>query len=479
MATDPAFSGPELCRLSATEAVALLKRGEVSPAEMTEASLSRIETVEPAVNATVTVCAERARQAASATGLADTLLGGLPIGIKDLTAVAGVRSTWGTPGLAEHVPAASDPQVTRLEARGGIVMGKTNSPEMGAGGNTFNPVFGMTRNPWNTARNAGGSSGGAAVSLATGEVWLSHGSDLAGSLRTPAAYCGVVGLRPSPGLAGGYATDGFLTEAVPGPMARNVADCALFLDAMAGFDPQWPVSFPPPETPFAETVTRDPGRLRVAYSPDLGGFAAVEPAMDQALRTALSALEAQGDTVEEACPEMPDLDRVYRTLRGLVWVSSAAGLPPGVEDRFKATLKQNIAEGRALTAADIAHARLGRMHIYNHFRVFLERFDVLACPVAGLSPGPVEQEYPTHVAGRPMRDYLDWLAFSFPATTAGLPAISVPVGFDADGMPVGLQLIGQPRGEERLLQIAHKLEKVLGLNRTPIDPRPASEAIGA
>ncbi len=239
------FSGPELCRLTACEAVELLKKGEVKPSELLEASLARIEQVEPKVNAVVTVCADRARQSTrylddrkGEFGSGPGWLAGLPIGIKDLSHVSGVKTTFGSRGFADFVATENDPLVDRLEDNGGIIVGKTNTPEQGAGGNTFNDVFGMTRNPWDIRKNAGGSSGGAAVSLATGEVWLSHGSDLAGSLRTPAAYCNVVGLRPSPGRAGGGpAAATFQNVGVQGPMARNIGDTALFLDAMVGIRP--------------------------------------------------------------------------------------------------------------------------------------------------------------------------------------------------------------------------------------------------
>ncbi|MEM7269897.1 MAG: amidase [Pseudomonadota bacterium] len=228
----PEYTGPELCALSAVDAVAALKAGDVSPTEMLEAALTRIADVEPKINALPTICADRARShiANLEEGDEGPWLAGLPLAIKDLTEVEGVRTTFGSPGFADHVPAASTPMVRRLEARGGVVIGKSNTPEMGAGGNTFNPVLGRTLNPWNTALNPGGSSGGAAASLAAGEVWLAHGSDLGGSLRTPAAYCGVVGLRPTPGRAGGGGKDNaFNYEAVQGPMARTVEDCALFL----------------------------------------------------------------------------------------------------------------------------------------------------------------------------------------------------------------------------------------------------------
>ena len=474
------YTGPELCRLEAHEVVALLKKKEVSPEELLDACLTRIAQVEPDVNATVTVCAERARDSLKALkshqkaeGKNPGWLGGLPIAIKDLTAVAGVRSTWATKGLADYVPEASDPLVERLEARGGIVVGKTNTPEMGAGGNTFNDVFGITRNPWDTRKNAGGSSGGAAVSLATGEVWLSHGSDLAGSLRTPAAYCGVIGLRPTPGRAGGGpAPIAFSIEGVQGPMARTVMDTALFLDAMVGFDPRQPLTIEAPRDPFQKAVREAEPGIRIAYSPTLDGFADVEREIDEVLRAALKKTARNGAKVEEDCPPLPELYATYITLRAMLWAALPGRMPKEVQRNFKRTLRENIEVGRKLKADQIYDMQHNRSVLYANMEQFLTRFDVLACPVVGLEPGPVEVEYPTVVNGKPVSDYIDWLRFSFLATTTALPALSMPVGFTKSGMPVGLQLIGPPRGEAKLLAVARVIEESVGfLGRTPIDPR--------
>ena len=463
------FSGPDLCARPAREVVALLHAGEVTPTDLVEAALDRIAQADDVVNAVVTPCPDRARKAARAD-LRGTLLGGLPIGIKDLTEVAGVRTTWGSPGLSDTVPARSDPLVLRLEDRGGIVLGKTNTPEMGAGGNTFNTVFGHTRNPWNTGLNPGGSSGGAAAALATGCLWLAQGSDYAGSLRTPANYCGIVGLRPSPGIAGGGSkVMGFVSEGTEGPMARDVLDCALLLDAMAGYDPRWPVSFPPPDTPYRVLAARDPGPVRVGWSADLNGFAAVEPGIAAILQ---SALARSGWDVDTACPPLPRLNETFRALRALAQVGSAGRLPNAVQAQFKQSLRDGIAFGRALAFNDFVTAQRDRSTIYDNFLTFFRDFDVLACPVNGLPPQVAELEYPTSVAGVAMGDYIDWLRFSFPATVAGLPALSLPVGFTPEGLPVGLQLIGPPRSEGRLLQIAHALEQVLALGAGPIDPMP-------
>ncbi|MEC3863272.1 amidase family protein [Mesobacterium sp. TK19101] len=471
MAPDPRYTGPDLCAMSARAVVDLLRSRQVSPAELVEASLTRLSQVEPAVNATPTICADRAREAARADHSA-TLLAGLPIGIKDLTPVAGVRTTFGTRAMADFVPKASDPLVTRLEDRGGIVMGKTNTPEMGAGGNTFNDVFGPTRNPWNTALNAGGSSGGAAASLATGEVWLSHGSDYGGSLRTPANYCGIVGMRPSPGVAGGgSASMGFEREGSDGPMARDVLDCALFLDAMAGFDPRWPISWPAPQLPYATTAAQDAGGFRIGYAPDLGGFAVVTPEIDGILRAALVRIEAGNRTVDETCPDLTGLNETFRALRALAQIGVPGSLPDSVQQHYKDTLRINIETARNLSFSDYVTAQKTRSALYDRMLGYFATHEVLACPVNGVRPLPVEVEYPIEVNGQPMGDYLDWLRFSFLATTLGLPAISLPVGFSEDGLPVGLQLIGQPRGEARLLQIAHAIEQELNLTLGPIDPR--------
>lgn len=481
-ATRGVFTGPELCKLEAHEVVALLKKKEVKPEELLEAAFDRIAQVEPVVNAMPTTCPDRALASLSALkdrkateGKGPGWLGGLPIAIKDLTPVSGVRTTWGTKGLADFVPAESDPLVERLEKRGGVVVGKTNTPEMGAGGNTFNDVFGATRNPWDTTRNAGGSSGGAAVSLATGEVWLSHGSDLAGSLRTPAAYCGVIGLRPSPGRAGGGpGAVAFNTEGVQGPMARTVMDTALFLDAMVGFDPRQPISIEAPDEAFQKAVREaEPRGISIAYTPTLNGFAEVEPEIDEVLRSALRKAEKAGADVVEDCPPLPDLYDSYITLRAMMWASLSGRLPKEVQRHYKRTLRENIDVGRKLKAEQIYDAFRSRSVLYSNMRQFLTLHDVLACPVVGLEPGPVEEEYPRQINGKPLADfYVDWLRFSFLSTTTGLPSLSMPVGFTKSGMPVGLQLIGGPRGEARLLQVARVIEQCVGfLGKTPIDPR--------
>ncbi len=476
--SSPLYSGPELCARPARDVVALLKSGEISPADLLDAAYERIAQTGPAINAMVTLCEDRARDALGNLAADKAVhgedagwLGGLPIGIKDLNLVKGVACTFGNVALRDFVPDESDPLVEKLEARGGVVVGKTNTPEFGAGGNTFNDVFGYTRNPWDTRKNAGGSSGGAAASLAAGETWLSHGSDLAGSLRTPAAYCGVVGLRPTPGrCGGGPAATAFSTEGVSGPMARDVRDLALFLDAMTGYDPRSPISLPAPPVSFQEEVAKADGRVRIAFSEDQDGFAPVEREIRQVLRAAMEQTARAGATVEDACPALPGLYETYVTLRGIHYGSVNAYLPDAVQNHFKRTLRENTDFGRELKTPQIYDALRQRTVLYQAMRTFLEGYDVLAIPVAGIEPGMVEEEYPPFVDGEPVTDYVDWLRFSFLATTTALPAIAVPAGFTASGMPVGIQLIGPPRGEAVLLRAARAVEEAVGFPVTPIDP---------
>jgi amidase len=474
----PQFTGPELCAKSAWEVVELLKRGEVSPAELLDAAFARTAEVEPAINATPTLCPERAY--ARAAALDEThkdhpgWLGGLPIGIKDLDRVKGVRTTFGTRGLADFIPDVSEHFVERLEQRGGIVVGKTNTPEMGAGGNTFNEVLGRTRNPRDTSLNPAGSSGGAAAALATGEHWLSQGSDHGGSLRTPAAYCGIAGLRPSMGLVPGTlnagASAGWSGEGVVGPMARSVRDCALFLDAMCGFHPRVPNSYPAPAEPFQDAVMRADGKVRIAYSPDLNGFSPVEPVITQAIEAALRDVEKSGGMVEAACPDVTGLERTYRVLRGFGQAMGYARTPERITRHFKRTIQENWAFGRSLTQDDIANANIDRTTIFLNVMELLEDFDVLAFPTVGNMPRKAEVEWVDEVNGVKLDDYMSWLRFAFLATTTGLPAISLPVGFSPDGLPIGLQLLGPHRGEAMLLAVAQAVENAVGGPLGPIDP---------
>lgn len=474
-----AFSGPELCAKEAHEIVNLLKKGEISPTELIDASSTRINQIGTATNAIPTRCEDRARAAIHDLGKQSQThatepgwLAGLPLGIKDLTPVAGVRTTFGSKGYTDHIPEKSAPVIERIEERGGLVVGKTNTPEFGAGANTFNEVFGRTPNAWNKSLNAGGSSGGSAVALATGQLWLAHGTDLAGSLRTPAAYNGVVGLRPTPGRVPGRGTDLLLnTESVEGPMARSVMDCALFLDTLSGYSTATPQTLDAPSTSFQEAVRRATPDIRIGFSMTLGGFAPVEKEMERALLAAMAQIEGAGIKVDEDEPHLPNLFDIYLTLRAMVWAGLLSPRPEEIKRHFKATLADNIDLGERLTVEKVYEAQRGRAAIYDIMAEYLGRYDVLACPVVGLMPGPLEEEYPTKIDGKPVENYVDWLRFAFLATTASLPAISIPVGLSPQGIPVGLQLIGPARGEAKVLQAAKVIEDALGGRfKTPIDP---------
>ncbi len=460
----------DLCKKTAADVVALLKAGAVSPAELLDTLRARIDAVDGAVNALPTLCWDRA---AAAAGHADrnSVLAGLPVAIKDLAPVEGVRTTFGSPIFADNVPDRSDYVVERLEERGGTVYAKSNTPEFGAGANTFNPVFGITRNPWDTRLSAAGSSGGAAVALATGTAWLAHGSDLGGSLRTPAGFNAVVGLRPSPGLVpSGPDLLTFQDLAVEGPMGRTVADVALMLDAMAGADPRDPRSFAPPVPSYVEALRERPASLRIAWTPDLG-TTIVEPEIAAVCAEAVAGFSGLGAIVEEACPDFAGAYDCFQTLRAVFFAGRAAPLLDAHRDKLKADVIWNIEKGLALTADDIGRAERERTALYHRVAAFMAGYDILACPVMQAPPYPVEQTTVSEIAGRKMASYIDWIAITFSITLTGLPVVSLPCGFTANGLPVGLQLVGRHRGEAALLAAAAQFEELLGLSaRVPIDP---------
>jgi amidase len=469
----------ELLRRPAREVVRLLERREVTPEELVRLALERIAAVDGAVNAVPTVCAERALDRARALAGASPpgdrrgWLAGLPVVIKDLNDVAGVRTTYGSPIFADHVPDRSGYEVERLEARGAVIVGKSNTPEFGAGANTFNEVFGTTRNPWDTALTCAGSSGGAAAALATGTAWLANGSDLGGSLRTPAAFCSVVGLRPSPGrVPHGPSASPFQTLAVEGPMARDVRDVALLLDAQAGFDPRDPISFDAPARSFAEAADRPVPLGRVAFSPDLGGITPVDAEVAAICRRAALRFRELGAEVEEACPDLSRATEVFTTLRAAGFVTARAPLLERHRDRLKPEVAWNIGHGLRLTAGEIGLAERERGEMQRRTAAFLADRDLLCCPAAIVPPFPVERRHVEELNGRRFPSYIDWVAISYAITLTGCPSLSLPCGFTEAGLPVGLQIVGPPRGEAKLLVASAMLEDLLGLaGRVPVEPR--------
>jgi amidase len=465
----------DLIAADATTVVAGLRRGELTPHDLLDALERRIAVVDGDVNALPTLCFDRARdhadQLLACPPGARGVLAGLPVPIKDLTDVAGVRTTYGSPIFADHVPETSNLLVDRLEADGGVVYAKSNTPEFGAGGNTFNEVFGPTRNPWNLSRSAAGSSGGAAAALATGMAWVAHGSDMGGSLRNPASFCGVVGLRPSIGRVAHTPVsqlDGTLS--VEGPMARNVEDVALMLDAMAGHHPADPLSLPAPETSFLDATRSGWRPVKVAYTPDLG-ITPVDPEVRAVTRAAADRLAEAGVTVEEAQPDLTEAHDCFQVLRALGFAVSRVGLLREHRNLLKPEVIWNIEKGLALSAHEIGKAQRQRVELARRMLAFFDEYDLLLAPATIVAAFPVEDRYVTACDGTAFDTYVDWLAIAYAVTLCCCPALSLPCGFTSEHLPVGLQVVAPPRGEARLLAGAKFVEDVLGYRRmTPIDP---------
>ena len=469
----------ELCFTPAVELARRLHARELSARELLDAYLDRIGRVNPALNAIVTLADEQAaRQAAEADkaavrGAALGPLHGLPIAVKDLADTAGIRTTYGSPLFADHVPDADAPHVAALRSAGAVIIGKTNTPEFGAGSQTFNPVFGVTRNPWNPLLTPGGSSGGAAAAVAAGLLPFADGSDLAASVRNPAAMCSVFGLRTTPGLVTSEdpeRDDVFDPLGVVGPIARTPADAALLLSALRGHDPGFPLARTGAAAADAERG-QQPGSvagLRIAWSASLGGLP-VEPEVTRVLGRARAALTGAGAIIADAEPGLADTDEVFQVLRGVRMAGSFGALLRSHRDQLKDTLIWNIEYGLALTAAQIATAQRRRSAIFGRMKAFLRDYDVLAAPTVQVLPFAAEREWVTDINGVPQQTYIDWLRSCSRITVTAHPAVSVPAGLSSDGLPVGLQLVGRYGTDERLLSIAEAVGQAI----TPSPARPA------
>ncbi len=472
----------EFIKWTATEAVAHLKRGEVSPLELIDVAEARIAETNPRINAMVTLCFDRARaharrlmqdkSGAASSGSSAGFLYGLPIAVKDNSDVEGVRCTSGSRVHEHRIAPDSDPAVRRLEAHGAIIVGKTNLPEFAAGGNTFNDVFGATLNPWDTRMSASGSSGGSAAALAAGQVWLATGSDFGGSIRTPASFCSVSGLRPSPGMVARLQKQPFSPLAVEGPMARTVADVALMFDAEAGFDARDPLSPRDPLPSFAQCAARPAKPLRVAVSADLG----IAPVVDREVRAAIAAvaakLSADGVVVEDAHPDLHDAGKNFLTLRGALFLTRIAPLLEKYRAVLKPEVVQNAEFGLNLKLADVVAAEVAQGEIIRRTAAFFENYDVLICPATLCPPFDVTWRYPESWDGTAFDGYMGWLVLTYAVTMMACPVMAMPGGFTKGGLPIGLQVIGKPRGEARLFSHAAWLEQLLRFSgETPIDPR--------
>jgi amidase len=467
---------PEICFLTATELVRLVRANELSAREVMEAHLSQIERVNPEVNAIVTLTAERALDRARATD--DALarreevghMAGLPVAHKDLFPTEGVRTTFGSLIYRDFVPDHDALIVERLKRAGAISVGKTNTPEFGAGSQTYNEVFGETLNPYDPTRTCGGSSGGAAVALACGMVPIADGSDMGGSLRNPASFCNVVGFRPSPGRVPSWPDPTpWLSLTVDGPMARTVQDTALMLSAIAGPDARCPLSIPEPGGLFLRPLERDFSDVRVALSRDLGGLP-VDPRVSAVLESQRRVFESLGCAVEDAQPDFVDADEVFKTLRAWRYELAYGELLVDHRDELKDTVVWNIEEGARLGGPQIGQAERKRTELFHRVRTFMESYEFLVSPVSQVPPFDVKQRYVTEIDGKPMETYIDWMKSCYYVTVAGLPAVSVPCGFTQEGLPVGIQIVGRCRDDFGLLQLAHAYEEATrhGERRPPL-----------
>jgi len=462
---------PELCRLDAVELVRLVRIRDVSAREVVKAHLQAIDELNPAVNAIVTLVADRAmeqaRQADERSSRGEPLgpLHGLPIAHKDLQPTRGIRTTFGSPAFRDFVPDYDSLLVSRLREAGAILVGKTNTPEFGAGSQTFNPVFGATVNPYDVTKTCGGSSGGAAVALACGMLPIADGSDMGGSLRNPANFCGVVGMRTSPGRVPIWpAAMAWSTLSVDGPMARSVRDVALLLGAMAGPDPRSPIALGQQGSLFAAPPDRDFDGVRVAWWTTLGGVP-VDRQVRAIVDAQRTAFESLGCRVDEREPDFSDADEVFMTLRG---VAFAGGMGP-IVDRYgeliKDTVRWEVDRGRRLTAQRIADAEIKRTQLFERMRDFMRTYEFFVLPVCQVLPFDVTQPYVTEIDGVPMANYIDWMRSCYYISATGHPAISVPAGAASSGLPVGLQIVGRYHDDLGLLQIARAFEQARALPR--------------
>jgi amidase len=468
-----AQSGASLCWQPARSLAQLLLRKKLSARELLEAHLKQIERVNPQVNAIVTLVPElamaRAKQCdeAAARGRYLGPLHGLPVAHKDLQDTKGIRTTYGSPLFKDHVPAADTLLVQRIREAGAVTLGKTNTPEFGAGSQTFNPVFGATKNPYDLSKTCGGSSGGAAVALSCGMVPIADGSDTGGSLRNPAAFCGVVGFRPSPGrvprVPAGYA---WSTISVVGPMARTVADCAFFLSAIAGPDERAPLSIHEDGAGFARPLERSFKGARVAFFKDLGGIPFDRRVVDIIEKRA-KVFESLGCVVEQAEPDFSGADEAFRVLRALSFHQQHAAKVEKHRALIKDTVLQEVDRGAKLSGPEITRAETLRSALYHRVGEFFRKYDFFVLPTTQVPPFEITQPYVQEIEGRPMTNYIDWMRSCYYISVLYNPAISVPAGFTPEGLPVGLQIVGRHLDDWGVLQIAHAFEQVANIQRRP------------
>ena len=458
----------DLCWETATSLRDMIRARRVSVSEVLEAHLVQIARVNPKVNAIVTLCEDAARaeakaaDAALARGEATGPLFGLPVAHKDLHPTRGLRTTWGSRIYADHVPDHDALIVERIKAAGAITVGKTNTPEFGAGSQTFNEVFGRTLNPYDPSKTCGGSSGGAAVALATGLVPIADGSDMGGSLRNPASFCNIVGFRSSPGRVPVWPAElGWAPFSVEGPMARTVADVALFLSAIAGPDPRSPIAIDEPGARFREPLDRSFKGVRVAWSRDLGGLP-IDRRVTAAIEAQRPAFESLGLVIEDGQPDFSDAREIFQAWRGWQFESKYAPLLERHRHLLKDTIVWNLEQGQRITGPELAAAERKRTALYHRVRELMATREFLILPVTQVPPFDVTQPYVTEIDGVTLPTYIDWMRACSDITVTGLPAISVPCGFTPEGLPIGVQIVGRHHDDWGVLQLAHAFERATG-----------------
>ena len=467
------MTGTKIWQLSAHEVVLLLRSGEVSPLDVVQASIERIEEVDTKVNAIPIRCFDRAIEKARKVNIKEEIknpksLLGLPIVVKDYNDLGGVKTTYGSKIYEHNMPKKSDATIAKLEENGANPVGKSNVPEW-AGGHTFNPNFGITRNPFNLKKTAGGSSGGSGAALASGQIWLATGNDLGGSLRTPAAFNNVVGLRPSIGVVPrGQRLQPFDTLWVEGPMARSVKDVALMLDAGAGYSSEDPLSFEHNSRLFIDQLNEFPLPKRVAFSQDLG----ILPVSQEIRLATQKAILKVGDLGVDIIQEIPDFSEVlegFQTLRGVLLASMMGELVKNNRSKISPDIVKNVELGYKVSNDDIIKAEIVRKRIMLGMVEFFKQSDFLICPTTSVAPFDTAKPFITEIDGKPCETYIDWFSITFALTMTACPTISVPCGFTAEGLPVGIQIVGKPRQENKLLAFANTLEQHLGVsNFVPI-----------
>jgi amidase len=455
----------DICFRSAAELARMIASKQLSAREVMEAHIAQIERVNPRVNAIVTLLAKKAIEQADA---ADRLqargeplgpLHGLPIAHKDLVATKGIRTTFGSPIYSDFMPEEDALIVERLKNAGAVTIGKTNTPEFGAGSQTFNPVFGATLNPYDTTKTCGGSSGGAAVALVCGMLPIADGSDMGGSLRNPASFCNVVGFRPSPGRVPVWPDElAWFPISVQGPMARTVEDVALMMTAIAGPDPRSPIAITDPADKFAQPLQRDFRGTPVAWSSNLGGLP-VDPAVTGVLEANRSKFAEVGCIVEDAAPDFKDADEIFKIVRAWAFESKYGPLLKDHRCQIKDTVIWNVEAGQSLTGPQLAWAERRRTELFHRVREFMRSYEFLICPVAQVAPFPIDQPFVTEINGVEMKTYIDWMKSCYFITVLGLPAISVPCGFTPDGLPVGVQIVGRHQDDFGVLQLAASFQQ--------------------